>query len=90
MLRRLCQATLAMLIVPTTQRHPADNLHVASFFLSPPAPQHTHQVASTKSELASQQKALADAAAAKASAEQQLDRLTQHLDETEAQLQETK
>jgi hypothetical protein len=33
---------------------------------------------------------LADAQAAKVSAEQQLDRLTQHLDETESQLQEAK
>lgn len=48
------------------------------------------QVESTKVELAQQQKALADAQAAKAAAEQQLDRLTQHLDDTEAQLQDAK
>lgn len=48
------------------------------------------QVDSTKAELAQQQKALADAQAAKAAAEQQLDRLTQHLDDTEAQLQDAK
>lgn len=48
------------------------------------------QVDSTKAELAQQQKALADAQAAKAAAEQQLDRLTAHLDETEAQLQDAK
>jgi predicted nucleic acid-binding Zn-ribbon protein len=48
------------------------------------------QVESTKAELAHQQKNLADAQAAKAAAEQQLDRLTQHLDDTEAQLQDAK
>lgn len=48
------------------------------------------QVDGVKADLAQQQRALADAQAAKAAAEQQLDRLTQHLDETEAQLQEAK
>jgi hypothetical protein len=47
-------------------------------------------VDSVKADLALQQKALADAQAAKAAAEQQLDRLTQHLDETETQLQDAK
>lgn len=60
---------------------------LASHCLARPA---TLQVDSTKAELAQQQKALADAQAAKAAAEQQLDRLTQHLDDTEAQLQDAK
>jgi hypothetical protein len=41
-------------------------------------------------QMSSQASALQAAEAAKTSAEQQLDRLTQHLDETEGQLQETK
>jgi predicted nucleic acid-binding Zn-ribbon protein len=47
-------------------------------------------VAAAQAATAEKEKALAAALSAKAQAEQQMDRLTQHLDSTETQLQEAK
>lgn len=48
------------------------------------------QVAAAQAATAEKEQALSAALAAKAQAEQQMDRLTQHLDSTETQLQEAK
>jgi chromosome segregation ATPase len=48
------------------------------------------QVSAAQAAAAEKEQALSAALSAKAQAEQQMDRLTQHLDSTEAQLQEAK